>query len=528
MTLGMGPRDERQLELVATPDEVRAMDAAAITRWGIPGRVLMELAGARASDAIRFRLGGLAGKAVILCGAGNNGGDGYVVARHLAAAGFAVRTLALGEPTPGSDAALNYAVWRALEAADGREPKALEHRVAERGATARMRHLLGHANVVVDALFGTGLSRNVEGAAAELIEAANATEHGLKVALDLPSGLDGGTGARLGACFRADLTVTFGVMKRGLLLGEGPAMAGQVEVVEIGWPRPAVDEVGAGLRRASELAMRALLPARPADGHKGTFGHVGVLGGAPGMEGAAILAARGAMRSGVGLTTWLAPDGALHGAEPAIERPAELMRQVVTADTALPSRPSVLVCGPGLGAVARADALTSLLLRDPRPLVLDADALNIIAGSDELRQAVAGRSSPTVMTPHPLEAARLLTMATADVQADRVGAAEALARDFGAVVILKGAHSLIARPGDPTVIVEAAEPTLAVGGSGDVLAGLVAGLMAQGLGARDAALLGVWSHAQAGREAGLGQAQRGALASEIADELPRVLARLDV
>ncbi len=525
------------LELVGTPDEVRRMDEAAIATWGIDGRVLMELAGAAATRSIRERLGGLAGKAVVLCGAGNNGGDGYVVARHLLGAGFFVRVIATGTPELGSDAEVNHRIWQALVLAAGDGSPRAEHRVAERGATARMRHWLGHANVVVDALFGTGLTRAVDGVAAELIEAANEARHGLKVALDLPSGLHGGTGQVLGQAFRADLTVTFGLLKRGLLLRDGPALSGEVEVVDIGWPRPAIDAVPTKLRRATEAAMARLVPKRQAEGHKGTFGHVGVIGGSAGLEGAAVLAARGAMRSGAGLVTWAAvrdddDAGPTTGpGDQALERspdqpiapPPELMRLSIAANE-LPARATVLVVGPGLGKSEAAKLAVATSWEDRRPAVFDADALNLLAEAGLVPLAGQG---VRVLTPHPLEAARLLETTAETIQADRVGAAERLAARFaGVIIVLKGARTLVAQAGEATVLIDLSEPTLAVGGTGDVLAGLIGGLMAQGVGAREAALCGVWVHGHAGREAGLDRGQRGAFASEIADVIPTVMSHL--
>ncbi|MFO0750013.1 MAG: NAD(P)H-hydrate epimerase [Myxococcota bacterium] len=252
--VGDAPLDDEGFELVASQAEVRAMDRAAIDGWGLPGRLLMELAGAGATRLVRERTGGVAGKAVVLCGPGNNGGDGWVVARHLAAAGWTVRVVATAEPAPGTDAHVNFALWQRLGG---------EVRTAERGATARMKNWLNHANVIVDAVFGTGLKRDVEGAAADLIAAANEADHGLKVALDLPSGLDGDSGQVLGVAFRADLTATFGLAKTGLYLGAGPAHAGEVVVVPIAWPTPVIVGVGASLRRATPAALARRLPTRP-------------------------------------------------------------------------------------------------------------------------------------------------------------------------------------------------------------------------------------------------------------------------
>jgi len=514
-----GLRDAAGFELLATQDEVRRMDALAIDgSWApqtdgmgaapIAGRLLMELAGAAAARLIRERAGGLAGKAVVLCGPGNNGGDGWVVARHLLGAGWTVRCVALAEPRVGSDAHANMALWKALGG---------DIRMAERGATARMKNWLNHANTIVDGLFGTGLARALEGAAADLVTAANAAEHGLKVALDLPSGIDGDSGNILGAAFRADLTATFGIRKRGLYLAAGPDYAGEVVRIDIGWVRPVVDRIGASLRLAEVQAIAALIPTRPAEGHKGSFGHVGIVGGFPGTEGAAVLAARGALRAGAGLVTWSAPEG-----HEAVLRPPELMR--VPFESALPERPTVIVVGPGLGSDQASALAVALTLADDRPQVWDADALNAIAANDQL--ATLARNPRRVLTPHPLEAARLLGQDAKTVQADRIAAAQTIAKRSGTVVLLKGRNPIVASPDAPTVIFDLAEPTLAVGGSGDVLAGIVGALLAQGLTPRNAALVAVYVHGQAGVTAGLGQAQRGAFASDIADAVPAVIGRL--
>lgn len=509
MSTAAVPRDGEGLELVASQDEVRRMDALAIDgTWAkpaapVPGRLLMELAGAGAARLVRERAGGLAGKAVVLCGPGNNGGDGWVVARHLLAAGWTVRCVCLAEPAPDTDAHTNMQLWKALGG---------DIRMAERGATARMKNWLNHANAIVDGLFGTGLKRPLEGAAAELIAAANEAEHGLRVALDLPSGIDADSGAVLGAAFRADLTATFGVRKLGLHLGAGPDHAGEIVALDIGWVRPVIDAIGARARLADARSIAAFVPARPADGHKGTFGHVAIVGGFAGTEGAAVLAARGALRSGAGLVSWCAPDGA------AIERPPELMR--VGFDP-LPERATVLVVGPGLGQDAAARRALDLVLADARPRVVDADALNLIAA-----RGLVDVGAASVLTPHPLEAARLLGIDAKAVQADRLAAATELCARSGAVVILKGRNPIVAAPSHPPVIFDLAEPTLAVGGTGDVLAGVIGALLAQGLTPRAAALLGVYLHGQAGIVSGMGNAQRGVFASEIADAVPSVIEHL--
>ena len=504
----MAFRDERGFEVIALAREAREMDRATIEDLGVPGRVLMELAGAGAARLIRERTGGRPGRAVVLCGGGNNGGDGYVIARHLVDAGWSARCLALAHPARlRGDAAANHTLWAQL----GGEVRVLAGARISAGAAS----WIGHADVVVDALFGTGLARPLGGLAARLVEVANARARGLRVAVDLPSGVACDTGAVAGVAFRADLTATFGAAKLGLLLHPGAALAGEVAVVDIAIPRAVAESVGAGWRLADERAVAALLPARPVAGHKGTFGHVGVVGGFAGQEGAALLAARGALRGGAGLVTWT---HAKDIASPA--RPAEVMAHSLASGAPDP-RSTVLVVGPGLGTGPDAAQALVACAAAGRPLVLDADALNLVAAGE----ASAPRGA--VLTPHPAEAARLLGVTTAEVQADRPGAARALAERYHATALLKGAVTLITAAGDgPSYLVPIAEPTLATGGTGDVLAGLLGALLAQGLAPIDAAVSAALVHALAGRHAGRGRGRQGALASEIADAVPVVIDQL--
>lgn len=495
-------RDARGFELVARADEVREMDRRTIEGLGVPGRVLMELAGAAAARHVAARVGDVPGRAVVLCGAGNNGGDGYVVARHLVDRGWQVVCIAAASGDGlGGDARVNHDLWVEL----GGEVRPLGAR-----ATAAMRHLIGHADVVVDALFGVGLSRPIEGALAELIAMANEASHGLRVAVDVPSGVDASTGQVLGeVVFRAGMTVTLGAGKSGLYTAPGADHAGEVAVVAIGIPRSVAFSVGASHRLATAEGITRLLPARRADGHKGTYGHVGVLGGFDGQQGAAELAARAALRVGAGLATWATPSEAP-------SRIAEIMHHDLRGG--LPVRADVFVVGPGLGVTASSSEYLDAALADGRRLVLDADALNLLATASRVAEA-AGH----VITPHPREAARLLGTNTAAVQADRLAAHARLVAATGAVVILKGARSIVGGPEGPAVIFDLPTATLSAGGTGDVLAGAVAGLIAQGSAPLDAALVAVWLHAAAGRMVGLGRADRGALASEVADALPRAI-----
>ena len=490
---------------MALADETREMDRRAIDELDLPGRVLMELAGSGSARELLTRVPRGQGRAVILCGPGGNGGDGYVVARHLQDSGWTVRCIST---VPGAllrgDAAANRALWDAL----GGETLTLGEK-----PTARMRHHLGHANVIVDGLFGTGQRR--EGAAAldQLLEWANEARHGVRVALDLPTGIGADTGVLVGRAFEAHLTTTYGLPKVGLFQGAGARHSGEVVVVPVGVPRCLVDRVGASARRLTEDSVRRLLPERPRDSHKGTFGHVGVVGGSRGMEGASALAARAALRAGAGLVTWNMPGS--------VQRDMEFP-EVMGHDTTggLDPRSELLVVGPGLRDDPEGGRLVELVLASKRPLVCDAGALAALAsGSLEVPPG-------SVLTPHPGEAARLLGANTSSVQADRLGAAAQLVERFQCTIVLKGAGTLVASPGEPTALLDMATPALAVAGTGDVLAGVIAGLRAQGMSPLHASYVAVWLHGATGRRLGRLTGDRGVLAREVADGIPETLARL--
>lgn len=498
-------RDEDGFELLGLTATSRDMDRQTIEEVGLPGRVLMELAGAGTARLIRERLGGRPGRATVLCGPGGNGGDGYVIARHLMSAGWQTRCVSMvGAGGLRGDAAANHAAYVALGGS--------VHEIGAR-LTPRMSGWLGHADVIVDALLGTGQDRPVDGAVAELVNTANEKDHGQRVSVDVPTGVDADTGAALGPAFQADFTATYGLSKIGLHQHPGAGLAGEVRVVDIALPLSVVEGVGAPWRLASEQAVTGWLPTRPVDGHKGAFGHVGIVGGAPGMEGAAVLAATAALRAGAGLVTWNRP-----GPMREVPYPPEVMTHL--SDDSLDERPTVWVVGPGLGTAQR-DRLLDAALATDAPAVLDADALNMLAAR--------GESTPlpgAVLTPHPGEAGRLLGRPAAEVQANRPGAAAELADRFGATVILKGAATVIASPGLPGVIVPIADAALSTGGSGDVLAGVVGGLRAQGCCAHRAAVVGAWLHAAAGSRLGAQRGHQGVLAGEIADAIPAVVGDL--
>jgi NAD(P)H-hydrate epimerase len=510
--------------IAVTAAEMRALDRATIEQ-GTPGRVLMERAGAGATRVLRERLRRPRAPVVVVCGRGNNGGDGFVVARHLKRAHVPVEVWLAARPEDvRGDAALMLERWR--------KGRGTIRDLTAPGAVDALSARLARAAVVVDALFGTGLNAPVDGLPAAVIAAINSCGAPV-LAIDIASGLSADTGAPLGVAVRATVTATFGYPKVGQLVYPGVDHTGLLAVVDIGIPPSALAAVGPHAALLEGHEVGGLLPPRPRDAHKGTFGHVLVIAGSRGKTGAALLAAEGAARAGAGLTT-LAVAAAL---QPGLEaRVREAMTEALpedgdghpalgdgsTLERLLEGRAAV-VCGPGLGLRDGTRALVAQIVRRVAvPLVLDADGLNAVAGTTLLRE----RRGPTVLTPHPGEMARLLGGDTARVQADRLGAARGLAERERAVVVLKGARTIVAGPDGSLAISPTGNPGMATGGMGDVLAGIVGGLLAQGLAPRDAAALAVFAHGAAGDAVAGRRGEVGLLAGDILDELPPTLARL--
>lgn len=497
---------------------MRALDRHTIETIGVPAELLMESAGrAVAEAALELRPRGAA--VDVLVGPGSNGGDGLVAARHLQLLGVAVRALCVGDPAAlRGEAGANAA--RARAAGVALQSFALE---------------LAPAALLVDAIFGTGLARPVEGVAAraiDWIEAARA-RGSLVLAVDLPSGLDADTGQPLGRAVCADATLTLGLPKLGLAQEPGRSLAGRVRVARIG-----IADSAPGLRAEAELWTRAgagrRLPPRPRAGHKGSFGHVLVVAGSVGKTGAAALAAAGAGRVGAGLVTVACPAGLNDVMEglctEAMTAPVPDTKERCFAAGAedallgLAETRDVVALGPGIGTHPETVSLVrALAARLERPLVLDADGLNALGNAVGVLKA---RSAPSILTPHPGEAGRLLGISTQEVNRDRVGAARRLAESSGGVVLLKGAASVIAAPDGRVVLNPTGGPALATGGTGDVLTGVVVGLLAQGLDARDAAALGAFVHGLAADRLAARRGGAGLLAGDVAAELPATLRTL--
>jgi ADP-dependent NAD(P)H-hydrate dehydratase / NAD(P)H-hydrate epimerase len=495
-----------------TRAEARALDRDAIEWLGLPSLLLMENAGRGAFEAALFAFPDALSRVVIVGGTGQNGGDGWVVARHLYNHGYVPRSFLLGEREHVSgDALVNLRVLDQL---------GLAPQVIAGDDLAPLVSALAQARLVVDAMFGTGLDRPLAGIHARAVELINASAAKV-LALDLPSGVDADTGALLGSTVRADLTVTFAAHKCGLHQYPAAAECGRIRCASIGVPVP--HDALNGLLEASDVA--AFVPSRAGDAHKGTAGHVLAIAGAPGRTGAAALCGLGALRGGAGLCT-LATRGAARAALDG--KVIELMTAELpeSAEAALEQCLELsggkqsAVLGPGIGVDEGSRVLArQLALALPLPTVLDADALTALGGDyGVLRSAAA----PRVLTPHPGEAARLLATSSADVQANRFDAARRIAAHAGCVVVLKGARTLIADPGGRVRVCPTGTPAMAVAGTGDVLSGLTAALLAQA-DAFDAASAAVYLHGLAGELAAHGD--RGLLASELAAALPAALAQ---
>lgn len=475
----------------------RAIDRAAQALPGVSEYALMQRAGAAAFRQLQHawprarRIG-------IACGPGNNGGDGCVLARLARAAGCEAHVIRLPDGQARSDAARQASAdW----AGTG-------------GTTTTFEGDLPEVDVWVDALFGIGLARAPEGAALALIDAIDRA--GLDVlALDVPSGVDADTGHVPGLAIHASRTLTFIVDKCGLHTGAARDHVGELLLDDLGVPGSAIAAQAPAARLLGPDALAGWLPQRAPDAHKGDFGHVLCVGGDHGTAGAVALAAEAALRCGAGLVSVATRAG--HVAMLLARRP-ELMAHAVesAAEIATTSaRAGLLAVGPGLGIGAWGRAMFAGALASGKPLVLDADALNLLAA--------APRPLPgAVLTPHPGEAGRLLGSATAQVQSDRFAAAARLAERYACAVVLKGAGSVIAAPGMTPCVIDAGNPGMATGGMGDVLTGVVAALRAQGLPPFDAAACGALLHAVAGDAAAAQGGQRGLLASDLFPHLRRL------
>ncbi|MBF0107553.1 MAG: NAD(P)H-hydrate dehydratase [Magnetococcales bacterium] len=486
-----------------TSDQMREADRRTIEELGLPGMVLMENAGQGVVQILKNELDDWRRRRIlVVAGTGNNGGDGFVVARRLLQDGADTTVLLLGQAgSLKGDAATNHDIYHRL-GGKVREIVTPDH-------LSGLKSRLNHAGVIIDAIFGTGLVRPITGVIATVIDSINQSGKPV-LAVDIPSGIDADTGQILGTAIRADWTVTFAAEKIGHHLYPGAAFRGRLFRVEIGIPATFL-EIPAH-RVARNLTADLDIPAPRPDSHKGHFGHLFIVAGSLGKEGAAALTALGAQSAGCGLVTVATPgiaqpnvaaklleamslplpDDGIRGLEP----------EALTTLLNHPVRPSVVAIGPGLGTGDGAVAVVTGLLHHwpDTPMVIDADGLNALARNQE-HPLPLHRSAPTVLTPHPGEMSRLLCRTVASIQEDRLKSARTLAENLQAWVVLKGADSVISAPDGRLWINDSGNSGLSAGGSGDVLTGVIAGLLARGWPVESAVRAGVRVHGEAAEAA---------------------------
>ncbi|HJN86955.1 MAG: NAD(P)H-hydrate dehydratase [Dehalococcoidia bacterium] len=520
---------------IVTAAQMAALEAAS-ERHGVGTDALMENAGLVVARAARHDLGGAAGaRVLVLVGPGNNGADGLVAARHLRRWGAEVTAYLVTrrpDTDPKMDLALEYGVGVLRSASDP--------------GLAQLERLLAGSRLVIDAVLGTGRARPLEGAVRDVMLCLGACRGRGRfstprpqprvLALDLPTGLDPDTGEVDPACPVADLTVALGLPKAGLLAFPGAAHAGELKVADIGLPSGLEEEERIDLELLTSELAGWLLPARPLNSHKGTFGHALVIAGSRNYVGAAYLASQAAVRSGAGLVTLATPRSVYPIAAAKLTEVIHLPLPDDDAGRVSPEavdsirsnleRYSSILLGCGLGWSAGTTDFVERLLPEVRPsvpLLIDADGLNNLSGLAGWRRRLRG---PVAVTPHPGEMATLTGASTLEVQQDRVESARRWAAHWNATVVLKGAHTVIAEPGGLVRVSPFANPGLASGGTGDVLAGIIAGLLARGLSPADAACCGVYLHGRVAEAVRDRMGDAGTIASDLIERLPETMARL--
>ncbi len=514
--------------LVLTASEMARLDRQTIEEIGIPGIVLMENAARGAAEFFLREVPDLLKRRIaVVAGAGNNAGDGFVLARIFHNQGAAVRVVCLRSPDRlQGDALTNFRILGKMDVPvvvwdEGKDFSTQWHGIAQ-------------SDAVIDAILGTGLKSEVQGLYRQIIEALNTLPVPV-LAVDVPSGLDASTGKPLGAAVRAQATATFGFLKVGHVVSPGEEYAGKLHVVDIGIPRSLAET--SGIRRfwLDEKLASGWLQPRPAESHKGNAGHVAVLSGSVGKTGAAMLICLGAGRVGAGLVTLFIPASL----NPILEvKLTEAMTCPISETAEQTPSPNALgeivkflegkqalAMGPGLSLHPETQELVrALLLQAPCPMVLDADALTALAGHLELFQRV---SVPLILTPHPGEMARLIHGSNREVQENRLEVAAQFSREHGVTLVLKGHRTVIAAPDGRLAINNSGNPAMASGGMGDALTGMITGFLGQGFEPFVAACLGVYIHGAAADRCIHGVASRGLLASDLIENIPQVVGRLE-
>jgi len=508
--------------------EMREIDYKAINDYGIPSIVLMENTGISAVEVIEDLLKKNSGKNVIvLVGKGNNGGDGLVIARHLLNSGVNVETFLLGFPDEmTADAYTNYKILSRLN----------QNAFQLRGEDDLDRLMLAllSGDLVVDAIFGNGFKGCLGDFEARIVNMVNWSSLPV-VAVDIPSGVEADTGKVYGEAIKAAHTVTFALPKLGLVLEPGKEYTGTLSVADISIPRALLEDSRLNKNLIDDAMIKTLIKPRSAESHKGSYGHVLVVGGSPGLTGAVIMSSYSALRSGAGLVTAALPESLLPIVEAGLVEVmttplAETAKECIALE-ALPvienllGTSSVCVIGPGMSGYPEANAVLRFVLeKSGIPLLIDADGLNALQGDTNI---LKGRQVPIVLTPHPGEMARLTGKSIEEIQANRMDIARAYAQEWGVILVLKGNKTVIAEPSGNIHINISGNPGMATAGSGDVLSGMIGGLIAQGMKPQDAAITGVYLHGKAGDLAEKAKGQRGLIAGDIISAIPDIISRFE-
>jgi NAD(P)H-hydrate epimerase len=499
--------------------QMREVDRVAIEDWGIPGTVLMENAGAGATRALLSHLPPHPGPIAFFAGPGNNGGDAFVMARHLLNQGYqAITFLTFSPDNARGDAAVNLRILQQMTDDI--------HLCTSLDTFEKWRPRLQQCSAIVDGLFGTGLTRDLSGWYLTLIKQLNALTQPYKCAIDIPSGLNSDTGHPQPISFRSDLTTTFALPKLGMAMPHAQDAIGKLDIIDIGVPHPILAQSPFEATLQTPEALQTEWPIHPINSHKGTYGHLLVLAGSEGKTGAALLTGQAGLRMGAGLTT-LAADPAtsqqLQGR--VLELMCETIPNTITPQSlnALLDKKSALVAGPGWGQKSDKHTLLQTVLQTfEGPLLLDADALNLLAQQPTLLQQT---KCQVILTPHPGEMGRLLQTDTKTIQRDRFSAAKQAAQQYQAIVVLKGANTIIATPQGEAWINSTGHPGLATAGSGDVLSGMIGALLARKWEPTLAARAGVCIHGMVADSLLPTHGKSSLIASDILHAIPNVMAQ---
>jgi NAD(P)H-hydrate epimerase len=500
---------------VVTSNEMQEIDRVTIEKYGIPGPVLMERAGY--AVALRIRELYPLKKVVVLCGSGNNGGDGLVAARNLHNLGFSVNVFILAKKDAlSSDCNLQYQIAKRI------------------GIPLKFCKTLSkkdiHGSVVIDAIFGTGISRIVTGELAEIFSLLNNSETPV-VSVDIPSGISSDTGEIIGKAVKADFTVTFGLPKRGHYLYPGAEYTGRLFIEDIGFPVGLLTSKKLKVDLIDKEFAAGLIPQRPKYSHKGDYGHVLVVAGSKGKTGAALMTAKACLRAGAGLVTLGVPESLMNvfqrrvTEEMTLPLPDDSMGMLSSKaiDNILGSVSrgvDVIAVGPGIGISSDTEKIVvELVKKSPLPMVIDADGINCLKGKKNILKAAR---SPIILTPHPGEMARLLLKSEVreSIERDRINTAISFSKGTGAYIVLKGVPTIVSAPEGNAYVNTTGNPGMATAGSGDVLTGIIVSLMGQGLNPVDASTLGVYLHGLAGDIAAKKKGEHSLIASDIINSLP--------